>query len=146
MVRRSVLQTVGRYDESLAYEDFDMWLRITDRFEVRHHPMVVTNIRELPTSMSRSPSMSARMAASRARVLLKWTGRDQVTDEAIADRLRPMVSMVSPIDRRLARKMLVAVPSVPLSRSQRATAALLMLPGGARSVRMTRVVRRVARR
>lgn len=33
MMRRGVLATVGTFDESLAYEDWDMWLRIAE-----HHP------------------------------------------------------------------------------------------------------------
>ncbi len=32
MLRSSVLEIVGYYDESLAYEDWDMWLRIAERF------------------------------------------------------------------------------------------------------------------
>ena len=38
MVRRSALAEVGSYDESLAYEDDDMWLRLADRFEFRFCP------------------------------------------------------------------------------------------------------------
>lgn len=33
MMRRAVLAEVGEFDESLAYEDWDMWLRIAE-----HHP------------------------------------------------------------------------------------------------------------
>ncbi len=34
MIRKSCLDAVGEYDESLMVEDFDMWLRLTQKYEI----------------------------------------------------------------------------------------------------------------
>ena len=52
MIRRSVFSTVGRYDESLPYEDYDMWLRIASRFKIAFTPGGLVNYRQTPGSMS----------------------------------------------------------------------------------------------
>ena len=38
MVRRSAIAAVGGYDERLFYEDIDMWLRLSHRFDVAYLP------------------------------------------------------------------------------------------------------------
>ena len=45
MVRRDVLDTVGIFDENLRYtEELDLWLRISERFEIRCIPEVLVRI------------------------------------------------------------------------------------------------------
>jgi glycosyltransferase involved in cell wall biosynthesis len=34
LIKRSVLDEVGPYDESLLYEDYDMWLRVAEKYDV----------------------------------------------------------------------------------------------------------------
>lgn len=45
MVRRRVYDAVGAFTESDVVEDYDMWLRITRDFHVRHVPDVLVNFR-----------------------------------------------------------------------------------------------------
>lgn len=40
LVRRSCLEAVGPYDESLAYEDWDMWLRLARVCQFAYHPEI----------------------------------------------------------------------------------------------------------
>jgi glycosyltransferase involved in cell wall biosynthesis len=52
LLRASCLRDVGGYDEDLAYEDWDMWLRLADRFDFVFSDEVYAQYREVQTSMS----------------------------------------------------------------------------------------------
>ncbi len=55
MVRRSVLDRVGRFDEKLrSVEDYDMWLRIAEVAEIGIVPEPLASWRERPGQMSRN--------------------------------------------------------------------------------------------
>jgi glycosyltransferase involved in cell wall biosynthesis len=45
MVRRSVYETVGGFNEDDVVEDYDMWLRVCRSFRVRHVPWALVNFR-----------------------------------------------------------------------------------------------------
>lgn len=45
LVRRSCYQTVGLYDESLPFEDWDMWLRIAKEYKFLYSPHVSARYR-----------------------------------------------------------------------------------------------------
>jgi glycosyltransferase involved in cell wall biosynthesis len=45
MVRRSVYETVGGFNEDDVVEDYDMWLRVCRLFHVRHVPGALVNFR-----------------------------------------------------------------------------------------------------
>ena len=51
---RGALERVGAYNESLAYEDFDVWLRIARKFPVYRFHEAVIAYRKHPDSMSAS--------------------------------------------------------------------------------------------
>jgi glycosyltransferase involved in cell wall biosynthesis len=51
LIRRQCFDAVGPYDETLLYEDFDMWLRISRRFRFSFSPVISAKYRILPTSM-----------------------------------------------------------------------------------------------
>ncbi len=53
MFRRSVLDALQGYDESLAFEDFDFWIRASRNFKFMYSPEVLVKKREVSTSMSR---------------------------------------------------------------------------------------------
>jgi len=86
MTRRAAVLSVGGYDESLYYEDYDMWLRLADRYEFRFVPGDLVNYRWTGTSASRNPRSAARMLESRARLLMKWSDRDPRTAAIVRDR------------------------------------------------------------
>ena len=75
MIRREALDQVGHYDESLFYEDYDMWLRLSARFRFCHLPGNLVRYRVLPTAMSRAPSLRPAMMASTLRILQSWRGK-----------------------------------------------------------------------
>lgn len=51
MVRKSVLDKLGGYDENLLYEDFDLWVRIGREHHFFYVPEALINRRIVPTSM-----------------------------------------------------------------------------------------------
>jgi glycosyltransferase involved in cell wall biosynthesis len=53
MVRREVLEEMGGYDESLAYEDFDFWVRSSRRWHYQYLDKVLSKRRLHPHSLSR---------------------------------------------------------------------------------------------
>lgn len=52
MMRRDVLLELGGYDESLAYEDFDFWVRSSRLYHYAYLDEVLTLKRRLPNSLS----------------------------------------------------------------------------------------------
>jgi len=75
MVRREALDSVGGYDESLFFEDFDMWLRLSHRYRFRHLRGCLVRYRVLSSSMSHSLRSRPAMLESTARILQAWQGR-----------------------------------------------------------------------
>ncbi|MFN2576732.1 MAG: glycosyltransferase [Pyrinomonadaceae bacterium] len=53
LVRRACYQSVGMYDEVLAYEDYDMWLRISREYEFAFSPLISAKYRVVPNSLVR---------------------------------------------------------------------------------------------
>jgi glycosyltransferase involved in cell wall biosynthesis len=109
MARRAALEEAGGFDESLFYEDYDMWLRLADRYEFRFVPGLLVNYRMLSSSMSRNPAHASAMRESRARVLLKWYGRDPRTDEVVLRRAWKIGRRLLAADRRRGRRVLQQV-------------------------------------
>lgn len=124
MVRRTALEAVGDYDETLYAEDYDMWLRLADRFQVRYLAGVASNYRVLPTSMSNSHARKATIADYNVRVLLKWLGRDPATDRVIAGRVCSEALVIGHSDRRDALWALGKVESIDPSATRSARASL----------------------
>lgn len=52
MVRRTVLEALNGYDENLAYEDFDFWVRSSRLFQYGYLDEVLSAKRIVPTSLS----------------------------------------------------------------------------------------------
>lgn len=52
MIRREVLESLGGYDESLSYEDFDFWVRSAREFAYCYSDEVLVKKRILPNSHS----------------------------------------------------------------------------------------------
>jgi hypothetical protein len=134
MTRRALFEEVGDYDESLFYEDYDMWLRLANRYEFRFLPGVVANYRTVPSSASRNPAYAAARCESRARVLLKWYGRSPETDEVILDRAWKNGRRVLAADRRRGHRVLHAVCATQPKLRYRAGVALSAVPGAGRAL------------
>lgn len=52
IIKKEVFDTVGYYDESLAHEDLDIWVRASRVFSFEYIPTVLAKKRELSTSLS----------------------------------------------------------------------------------------------
>ena len=145
LMRRTALDAVGPYDESLAFEDYDMWLRIADRFRIVYQPGVVSAQRVVPTSLGRSSAREVEVQLSRVRLLRKWRGRSATADDAIAAQIVLAAAAISTHDRNLAREVLRQEPhgADVNARVRAAFRRLLMFPGAYRAARGTvRLMRR----
>ena len=52
MIKKSALITLGGYSTDLAYEDLDLWVRLSRRYNVQYIPKILVLKRELPNSLS----------------------------------------------------------------------------------------------
>jgi glycosyltransferase involved in cell wall biosynthesis len=52
MFRRTVIDFMKGYDESLTYEDFDFWIRSSRRFKYEYDPQVLVKKRKVRNSLS----------------------------------------------------------------------------------------------
>ena len=53
-IRRKSIAAVGGYDERMAVEDYDMWLRLAERYDFVYCPGIVSDYRIVSTSMTRT--------------------------------------------------------------------------------------------
>ncbi len=66
-IRREAWRTVGSLDERLRYcMDYDLWLRLSERFEVGTIPHVVAASREHPDSKTRAGGVERWYEISRS--------------------------------------------------------------------------------
>jgi glycosyltransferase involved in cell wall biosynthesis len=147
MMRRSAIEAVGGYDERLFYEDYDMFLRLADRYEFRYLPGIVTNYRLSAAGASRAPGHLARMSDATARLLLKWYGGGRPYDAIIERRARFHAWRAFGADRAVGIAALEALRDAQPSLVNRASVALASTPGihGATSA-IQGLVRRVKAR
>lgn len=91
MMRRTVLDELGGYDESLDYEDFDFWVRSARHYAYAYMDEVLTYKRRLPNSLSMQViEPHNRLLSSTLNVCYKAFDRCQTPDEyhALASRVR----------------------------------------------------------
>ena len=75
-IRRSALTAVGGYDERLSYEDYDMWLRLSERYDMVFCPGIVARYRIVGTSIVRTlfARPNAAHSFSTALIRQRWLG------------------------------------------------------------------------
>lgn len=94
MMRRDVLNELGGYDESLAFEDFDFWVRSSRLYHYAYLDEVLTLKRRLPDSLSTQVSLpDNRLLSSSLAVCYKAFDRCATPDEyrALARRVRTFI-------------------------------------------------------
>jgi len=81
LIRLEALRAVGGYDESLTYEDFDMWLRLADRYSFEFVPGKLANYRLVATSMVRTifDNPTPAHAYSIFAIARKWLETDRLS-------------------------------------------------------------------
>ena len=96
MYRGEAIRSLGGYDESLAYEDFDFWIRSSRRYRYRYTPEVLVKKRVVKGSMSQKQfSFRSRQLRSTYRVCEKIMTLNRTRDEqrALAKRIRYEISV-----------------------------------------------------
>ena len=91
MMRRACLAQLGGYDETLAYEDFDFWVRASREWQFLYLDAVTTRKRKHPRSMSaKAYRRHDPYLTSTIRVCAKALALARTPDEraALATRLR----------------------------------------------------------
>jgi len=94
MMRRSVLDELGGYDETLDFEDFDFWVRSARHYAYAYLDEVLTQKRRLPHSLSMQIlEPNNRLLLSTLNVCYKAFDRCQTPDEyhALAGRVRQFI-------------------------------------------------------
>ena len=91
LMRRATLLALGGYDESLSYEDFDLWVRASRDWQFQYQDAVTTRKRLHPRSMSaqatrtHDPYLTSTLAVCRKALALCRTPAEHY---ALARRLR----------------------------------------------------------
>ncbi len=94
LMRRSMLDQLGGYDESLSYEDFDFWVRSSREFRYAYLDEVLTHKRQLPDSLSMQVILpDNQLLESTLAVCYKAFDRCQTAEEyeALAARIRTFI-------------------------------------------------------
>jgi glycosyltransferase involved in cell wall biosynthesis len=90
MFRRNVIDALHGYDEGLAYEDFDFWIRSSRMFQYCYTPEVLVKKRVVRNSMSKkqfslfSPQLNSTFRVCEKIVALNRNGAEQ---KALAKRI-----------------------------------------------------------
>ena len=94
MMRRSMLDELGGYDEDLAFEDFDLWVRSSRQYRYAYIDEVLTQKRRLPYSLGQQISLPENtLLESTLRVCYKAKSLCQTPDERhiLANRVRQFI-------------------------------------------------------
>jgi glycosyltransferase involved in cell wall biosynthesis len=95
MFRRGVMDQLNGYDESLAYEDFDFWIRSSRIFRYAYSPEVTVRKRIVKNSMSKRQQRSIQQQRSTFRVCEKIyeLNRNEEERAALSRRIRYEIRM-----------------------------------------------------
>lgn len=114
LMRRLCLDAVGGYDESLNFEDWDMWLRLARRFEFRYSDSIGVSYRIVEGSMYRSSRKE--LAVGKIRMLKKWIS-DPLYGQLAVARLRQEIHHLYDLDRKTSlphlRRLCLLQPGLP---------------------------------
>ena len=138
MVRRSAIAEVGGYDESLFYEDFDMWLRLSFRFHFTYLPGRLVRYRAHENSMSRNRRNQPLMNKTRTHILVKWlnAGLDDKARRVVLNALmRNGAIQLENRDAAGARETFDIVMAAESRPHRRLLARAGMLPGAGAATR-----------
>ena len=148
-VRRSAITDAGGYDESLSFDDYEMWLRLSHRSRFSYCDEIVANYRVVASSMSHSDEWMPSMARSTITILQRWAAVDDVQEvpsrcHAVAGHLRRVARSIAPFDAASAQGALRTAEQLVPSFRWRMIDQMRVFhwPGGAALVEGTRALRR----
>ncbi|MET3046180.1 glycosyltransferase family 2 protein [Flavobacterium covae] len=89
MIKSEVLKSLGGYDELLAYEDFDIWIRASKSFEFEFIDEILVQKRELKSSMyqyffKKRNHFTKRLNNSTYKILVKAFKQNTKKEEYLA--------------------------------------------------------------
>ncbi len=138
MMRRACLQQLGGYDEALAYEDFDFWVRASREWQFLYLDEVTTRKRRHPRSLGRrayrrhDPFLTSTIRVCEKALALVRTPAERV---ALATRLRWELRQAARRHRHaevraLFRLLRAAAPPALLDRALAAWSKVRLSIGG----------------
>lgn len=138
MIRRSAVDAVGGYDESLFIDDWDMWLKLAYRFAFHHLPGALVKYRVLPTSMSHDVSLQYARVDSAFRTLAPWRGRCGDVEPEVCEQLWNLATQAMRLGNLAGARRMMHVAATPDAHPRRrALAWLINQPGAFGVVRAT---------
>ena len=138
--RRAAIEAVGGWDDDLPFEDWDLLLRLTDRWPAAVVPEVLVDYRVHDASATRS--RFSQMLHGRMAVLEKWLGHDPANDAVIVPYLREQSWRVYKVHPDLGRPHLAVAHRDDRSPSGRAKHAIATRPAVERGFEALRRTRR----
>ena len=91
LVRRSCYDRVGKYDENLCYEDYDMWLRIAQHYKFVFLPIVSAKYRVVSNSLTRAVLHARSFEKLKSNFCLfakhLTSGKDEAQKRVVTDHL-----------------------------------------------------------
>lgn len=85
LLRTAAVREVGGYDEALAVEDYDLWLRLSRRFDFARVDEPLIRYREHPSSLTVKLSRERVIGLDLCKSRLKHVGHSETTDAIILD-------------------------------------------------------------
>lgn len=147
IIRASALAEVGMYDESLAFEDYDMWFRLATRYPFHYIPGSVTaSWRVYSTSHSHQLRLQRQHLDSEYRVLAKALGHDDLSDQLIRQRMLRLARAAYFSGQPEGREHLRSVTSIEYTLNAQLLGKLAALPIPPAVFRHTRNAARTIRR
>lgn len=103
MIKRSVLDDVGLFDEQLAIEDWDMWLRIAKKYEIGFQKkwLVYSRKHGDNTYYTENPIKILKMYRAEKVILSKWR-LEPAFQKVMVERYLKWFYMLSGVSRRAA--------------------------------------------
>jgi glycosyltransferase involved in cell wall biosynthesis len=93
LVRRQCYERVGRFDENLFAEDWDMWLRISRHYDFAFFPQTAAKYRIVNSSATRS--RFGELLDDMCRTCLKHLDSGELDSEARAEAIRKLQALAS---------------------------------------------------
>jgi glycosyltransferase involved in cell wall biosynthesis len=98
LIRRTCYDAVGLYDESLAIEDWDMWLRISEQFSFHFSSYISARYRILASSLSRSRRDAVE--ESSARIARKFLAQGRLESQSCAEATKILLNYAQDLYQR----------------------------------------------
>lgn len=131
MIRRAALEAVGGYDESLFIDDWDMWLRLSNRFAFHYLPGALVKYRVLPTSMSHDPALLYARVESAFSTLAPWLGRCGDAEPEVAEHLWLLATQAMRLGNLGGARRMMSVAATAQGHPRRRMLAWLITKPGA---------------